>query len=67
MRTQEPLEEGRVIEALPATQFRVELRDGRIVRAHLSGKMKINNIRVLMGDRVTLVVSGEIGRIMRRL
>lgn len=47
-------QEGVVIEALPGLTFRVELDDGREVLAHLAGKMRLNFIRVLVGDRVTV-------------
>lgn len=46
--------EGVVTEALPNTMFRVELDDGREVLAHLSGRMRMNYIRILPGDRVKL-------------
>lgn len=49
--------EGKVIEALPATQFRVELDNGHEVLAYLSGKMRRHYIRILLGDRVTLEMS----------
>jgi translation initiation factor IF-1 len=44
--------EGTVVEALPATQFRVELDNGHEVLAYLSGKMRKYYIRILLGDRV---------------
>jgi translation initiation factor IF-1 len=44
--------EGTVIEALPSTQFRVELDNGHKVLAYLSGKMRKYYIRILLGDRV---------------
>jgi translation initiation factor IF-1 len=44
--------EGTVTEALPNTQFRVELESGHNVLAHISGKMRMNYIRILPGDRV---------------
>ncbi len=44
--------EGTVIEALPGTQFRVELDNGHEVLAYLSGKMRRYYIRILLGDRV---------------
>ena len=44
--------EGTVTEALPATQFRVELDNGHTVLAYLSGKMRKYYIRILLGDRV---------------
>ena len=49
--------EGKVIETLPNAMFRVELENGHIVLAHLSGKMRINFIRILPGDRVKLELS----------
>ncbi len=44
--------EGTVIETLPNTMFRVELDNGHVVTAHLSGKMRKHYIRILTGDRV---------------
>ncbi len=44
--------EGTVTETLPYTQFRVELDNGHVITAHISGKMRKNYIRILMGDRV---------------
>ena len=44
--------EGVVVETLPNTQFRVELENGHIVTAHISGKMRKNYIRILRGDKV---------------
>lgn len=44
--------EGTVAESLPNTLFRVKLADGRIILCHLSGKMRINYIRILPGDKV---------------
>ena len=46
--------EGTVIESLPNTQFRVELENGHIVTAHISGKMRKHYIRILRGDKVTI-------------
>ena len=48
---------GIVIENLPNTTFRVKLNDGREVLAHLSGKMRLNFIRILLGDRVQVELS----------
>jgi len=45
---------GQVIEALPNTMFRVKLNDGRVVLCHLSGKMRINYIKIMPGDMVKL-------------
>lgn len=60
---------GTVLEALPNTMFKVEIEDGKTVLAHLSGKMRIHHIKVLVGDRVSLKVDeyGEKGRILKRL
>jgi translation initiation factor IF-1 len=44
--------EGTVVETLPNTTFRVELDNGHIVTAHISGKMRKHYIRILTGDRV---------------
>ncbi len=44
--------EGEVTEALPNTLFRVKLGDGRIILCYLAGKMRINYIRIMPGDRV---------------
>jgi translation initiation factor IF-1 len=46
--------EGRVIETLPNTTFRVQLQNGYVVTAHISGKMRKNYIRILTGDTVTV-------------
>ncbi len=51
------LVEGTVVEALPATQFRVKLDAGHEVLAYLSGKMRKYYIRILLGDRVRLELS----------
>ena len=62
--------EGRVDEVLPATMFRVKLDNlGTVVLAHLSGRMRKNNIKVLLGDRVEMEFSPydlTKGRITRR-
>ncbi|MEA1979012.1 MAG: translation initiation factor IF-1 [Chloroflexota bacterium] len=49
--------EGTVLEALPATQFRVELENGHEVLAYLSGKMRRYYIRILLGDHVRVELS----------
>jgi len=46
--------EGMVSETLPNTTFRVELENGHLVTAHISGKMRKNYIRILKGDKVTV-------------
>ncbi|HMM07125.1 MAG TPA: translation initiation factor IF-1 [Clostridiales bacterium] len=49
--------EGRVIEPLPNAMFTVELANGHKVLAHVSGKIRMNFIRILPGDRVTVELS----------
>lgn len=49
--------EGTVIEALPGTQFKVELENGSEILAYLAGKMRRHYIRILLGDRVRLEIS----------
>ncbi len=49
--------EGRVTEALPSTQFTVELENGHEILAHVSGKMRMHFIRILPGDTVTVEMS----------
>jgi translation initiation factor IF-1 len=62
--------EGKVVESLPNAVFRVELESGQVVLGHLAGKMRLNKIRVLPGDKVLLEVTPydlSKGRITRRL
>lgn len=49
--------EGRIVETLPNAMFRVKLENGHIVLAHVSGKMRMNFIRILPGDKVKLELS----------
>ena len=49
--------EGTVIEALPNAMFKVEITGGHVVTAHLSGKLRMNFIRILPGDKVTVEIS----------
>ena len=49
--------EGTVVEALPNTNFKVELENGHQILAHISGKMRVNYIRILPGDRVKVEMS----------
>ncbi len=61
--------EGKVLETLPNAMFRVELANGHRVLAHVSGKMRMNFIRILPGDTVTMELSPydlSRGRITRR-
>lgn len=49
--------EGKVIETLPNAMFKVELDNGHVVLAHISGKMRMHFIKILPGDKVTLELS----------
>ena len=49
--------EGTVIEKLPNTMFRVQLENGHDVLAHISGKLRMNFIKIVPGDKVTLELS----------
>lgn len=61
--------EGRVIEALPSTLFRVETADGKEILSYLGGRMRVHKIKVLVGDKVSVQVDpyGGKGRIIKRL
>ncbi len=50
-------QDGTIVEALPNATFRVELENGHIVLAHISGKMRMYYIKILPGDRVKLEMS----------
>jgi len=49
--------EGRVVESFPNATFKVELENGHTILAHISGKMRMNFIRILPGDKVTVEMS----------
>ena len=49
--------EGTILEALPNAQFKVELSNGHVILAHISGKLRMNYIRILPGDKVTVEMS----------
>lgn len=49
--------EGVVLEVFPSTTFKVKLDDGQMILAHLSGRLRLNFIRILMGDRVVVEMS----------
>ncbi len=49
--------EGKVVEALPNAMFQVELPNGHRIMAHISGKMRMNFIRIYPGDKVTIELS----------
>jgi len=62
--------EGKVIENLPNAVFRVQLDSGQVVLGHLSGKMRVNMIKVLPGDRVIIEMTPydlTRGRVIRRM
>jgi translation initiation factor IF-1 len=62
--------EGEIIEALPSAHFKVKLENGHQVLGHLSGKMRLNYIKVLPGDKVLVELTPydlTKGRITRRL
>ena len=61
--------EAKVVDVLPNTKFKVELENGHTILAHVSGKIRMNNIRILPGDKVTVEISPydlTRGRITRR-
>ena len=49
--------EGTVVESLPNTTFRVDIGNGHVIVAHISGKRRMNFIRILPGDKVTVQMS----------
>ena len=49
--------EGTVVDSLPNTTFRVDIGNGHIILAHISGKLRMNFIRILPGDKVTVQMS----------
>lgn len=49
--------EGKILEVLPGYKFKVELTNGHTIEAHVSGKMRMNNIRIVEGDTVVLELS----------
>jgi translation initiation factor IF-1 len=58
MAKEEPIEvEGTVVETLPNAMFRVELENGHVITAHISGKMRMHYIKLLPGDRVKVEMS----------
>lgn len=65
----EPTVKGQITEVLPNSLYRVKLENGNDIIAHLAGKLRMNHIRVLAGDNVSLVLSpeGEKGRIVYRI
>jgi translation initiation factor IF-1 len=61
--------EGRIIEALPSTLFRVESSDKKVFISYLGGRMRVHKIKVLVGDKVLVQLDpyGGKGRIIKRL
>ena len=49
--------EGIVVELLPNTMFKVSINNNHVILAHISGKLRMNNIRILPGDKVTIEMS----------
>lgn len=49
--------DGKVLESLPNAMFRVEIEGGHVILAHISGKMRMNYIRILTGDKVRVELS----------
>ena len=66
--SQQPTAKGQITEILPNSLYRVKLEDGKEIVAHLAGRLRINHIRVIAGDTVSLVLSpdGNLGRIVYR-
>ena len=70
MKKEKLYQEGMVLESLPSTLFKVKLDNGREILAHLSGKMRLNHIKVLPGHRVRVELTEydeTKGRIVHRL
>jgi len=60
---------GEIVEVLPNTTFKIKLDSGQIIDGHLSGKIRVNSIKVIMGDKVTAEMSPydlTKGRIVQR-
>ena len=49
--------QGTVIEMMRGTQFKVQLQNGHVILAHISGKMRKNNIKIILGDKVRVEMS----------
>ncbi len=66
--SKEPTVKGQITEVLPNSLYRVKLENGNEIIAHLAGKLRMNHIRVIAGDNVSLVLSpdGGLGRIVYR-
>lgn len=68
LKAKEPTVRGQLTEVLPNSLYRVKLDSGEEIIAHLAGKLRMNHIRVIAGDLVSLVLSpdGQMGRIVYR-
>jgi translation initiation factor IF-1 len=66
-----PIAKGIITELLPNLMFRIQLEDGNLIIGYLSGKMRVNNIKVIIGDKVLVELDPYKGktsnRIIRRL
>ncbi len=64
----EPTVRGQITEVLPNSLYRVKLENGNEIIGHLAGKLRMNHIRVIAGDNVSLILSpdGGLGRIVYR-
>ena len=58
--------EGTILESLPNAMFQVKLENGHVILAHISGKIRMNFIKILPGDRVTVELTPYDGRITYR-
>lgn len=69
MKKEKVIKQGSVIETLPNAYFKVKMEDGKEILAHISGKMRLFYIKVMLGDRVIVELSpdGGRGRIVKRL
>lgn len=71
MKKKENVKVGIILEELPNVQYKVKLEGGRIIRAYLAGKLKIQKIKVMLNDKVEVIfdpsLGGDIGRIIWRL
>lgn len=68
-KTENIIVEGKVVDSLPNTLFKVQLENDSIILAHISGKIRMNKIRILLGDMVTVELSPydlTKGRIVKR-
>jgi translation initiation factor IF-1 len=69
LKDNEETKQGRVIEAMPNTHFKIQYKDGKTLIGYLGGKMRIHKIKVLVGDMVETIsdIRGGKARIVKRL